>query len=1442
MRHLLTLFAFLALANSAARAQIPYTGAGYVQDFATLAAAPKNTAGQRWADNSTLPGWYADRTTYTITAGTLGGSAAAFDDTGVAANTGLFSFGTSGAADRALGLRAAPGAPVRAGVRLVNRTGRTLTRFAFTFAGEQWFRSSAGVAHTLTVDYQLGAAGLAAGTWTDIPAASFTSPFTTAGAAASLNGNTAANRAVRTAAVSGIAWAPGQELWIRFSNSPAAGFGHGLAIDDFAFWTGEDAALFFNGSTSYVTMGRAPELGLAVFTLECWFFQTGDGASANTGTGGVTGVPLITKGRGEADGTNVDCNYFLGIDADGHLVADFEAAPAPGITAGQNYPISGVRTVVPGAWNHAAVSYDGTTWRLYLNGELDTTSTPPTGASPRADSIQHFGLGTAMTSTGAAAGFFQGVLDEVRVWRVARTDSEILATRDLPVAAGTPDLVARYAIDEATGTTIASAIAGVPAGTLTGAPAWTVGRRLVANISPTLALTSPTAAYTGMFPATVPFAASATDSDGVVLKVEFFAGTTKVGEKTEAPFTFDWLRVPAGTYALTAVATDNSGDRTTSAPVTITVAPNPNRPATIALTGPAAGANGLGTSTTLSATTADPERAATRVTFYGRRTAPALPGADFTLGTLPDTQYYAENLNGRGALFHAQTQWYAENRDALNLAFVSHMGDIVEHGDLIGTPAEDNLAEWQLADAAMRRIEDRAATLRAYGIPWGGAPGNHDQSPQGDAGGTTRFYNQFFGADRFAGRPYFGGRYGTANNNNNYQLFSASGLDFIILHLEYDVRALSFYQPVLEWADAVLKAHPHRRAIVTSHWVVNTGFPATFSTQGRAIYDHLKNNPNLFLMLCGHVAGEGRRTDVFEGRAVHSVLQDYQGRVNGGDGWLRTFTFSPTRNAIVARTWSPSLGRFETDADSDFVLPYDMSGAVTDWIPLGAVDLTAGATTATLNWTGLDRGADFEWRAEVQDEINVTVSAPRRFSTAAAVSPAIELTAPAANARIATPASVRLTANITSARPIARVEFYADNTKLGETRTAPHEITWASPAPGPYALSAVAIDDTGVFTLSRLVPVSIVNVASSVPQVALTSPPADATALPGARLTLAATATDRDASITLVEFFRGVEKIGESRAVPFAIAWSPPAGTYSLTARATSASGQSAVSAPVALTVADAAPGRLINFSVLSGVGPGSAALILGFVTGGAGTTGTKPVLVRALGPALTRFGLSTSATDPTASLLTGATVAASNDNWAGNAAVISTGAAVGAFPLTDPASRDAAFTAARPNGAHTVVIGGTGGPILAELYDATPGASFTPATPRFLNTSARTLVAAGNDTLLAGLVVGGTAARTFVLRAIGPGLATYGITNALADPRLEIFRAGAATPLASNDNWSGDPALVIASINAGAFPLDPASRDAALLLTLAPGVYTLRLTAPAGATGVALIDVYEVP
>ena len=167
----------------------------------------------------------------------------------------------------------------------------------------------------------------------------------------------------------------------------------------------------------YVSFGQATStLGTAHFTLELWFKRTDVGTTTTTGTGGLTSViPLMTKGRGEGDGSNLDCNYFLGIrTTDNVLAADFEDY-GTATTGGLNHPIVGVTPIVNNVWYHGAATYDGTKWQLFLNGKLEAELN--VGKSPRYDSIQYAGLGTAMTSAGPTgrAGGFAGVLDEAHL-------------------------------------------------------------------------------------------------------------------------------------------------------------------------------------------------------------------------------------------------------------------------------------------------------------------------------------------------------------------------------------------------------------------------------------------------------------------------------------------------------------------------------------------------------------------------------------------------------------------------------------------------------------------------------------------------------------------------------------------------------------------------------------------------------------------------------------------------------------------------------------------------------------------------------------------------------------------------------------------------------------------------------------------------------------------
>ncbi len=232
------------------------------------------------------------------------------------------------------------------------------------------------------------------------------------------------------------------------------------------------SALSFDGVNDYVTFGPAPGLGATTFTVETWFKRNAAGVAASTGTGGVSAIPLVTKGRGEADGSNLDMNYFLGIRAsDNVLCADFEEG-ATGVTPGLNHPIVGVTPILNNVWYHAAATYDGVKWQLFLNGSLQAELV--VNRPPRGDSIQHAALGSALTSTGVAAGFFAGVLDEVRIWNYARSAADIVANRDAEILTAT-GLLGRWGLNEGGGTVASNSSGTLINGTLTNGPLWVAG-------------------------------------------------------------------------------------------------------------------------------------------------------------------------------------------------------------------------------------------------------------------------------------------------------------------------------------------------------------------------------------------------------------------------------------------------------------------------------------------------------------------------------------------------------------------------------------------------------------------------------------------------------------------------------------------------------------------------------------------------------------------------------------------------------------------------------------------------------------------------------------------------------------------------------------------------------------------------------------------------------
>jgi hypothetical protein len=278
--------------------------------------------------------------------------------------------------------------------------------------------------------------------------------------------------------------------------------------------------------------------------------------------------------------------------------------------------------------------------------------------------------------------------------------------------------------------------------------------------------------------------------------------------------------------------------------------------------------------------------------------------------------------------------------------------------------------------------------------------------------------------------------------------------------------------------------------------------------------------------------------------------------------------------------------------------------------------------------------------------------------------------------------------------------------------------------------------------------------------------------------------------------------------------------------------------------------GRLTSLSTRALSLTGDDVLIPGFAIQG---SGTKRVLIRAVGPTLAeaRFGVANALPDPqmvVKKFINGAYQdIASNDDWGTNANVddlIDVSDQLYAFELS-PGSADAALLLDLDAGQYTVVSSGVAdatGVAIVELYDADGPSSTTKMT----SISNRGFVGTGTSVMIPGIVVPNDGPKTLLIRVVGPTLARdpFNVTGVLEDPVLTVFNGSNA--ILSNDDWGSDPIMADQTRTVAqslfAFPLDEGSEDAAFVVTLNPGIYTVVASGANGGTGVALVEVYEVP
>ena len=248
---------------------------------------------------------------------------------------------------------------------------------------------------------------------------------------------------------------------------------------------------------------------------------------------------------------------------------------------------------------------------------------------------------------------------------------------------------------------------------------------------------------------------------------------------------------------------------------------------------------------------------------------------------------------------------------------------------------------------------------------------------------------------------------------------------------------------------------------------------------------------------------------------------------------------------------------------------------------------------------------------------------------------------------------------------------------------------------------------------------------------------------------------------------------------------------------------------------------KLLNISTRADAGLGENVMVGGFIVSG---DSDKRVVLRALGPSLGQAGVSGALADPMISLYDSAgTLIESNDNRLALDGVVN--------PLLPSNPSESFLIAVLPPGSYTAIVEGvnaTTGVALVELYDLQPGSSGV------ANISTRGDIASATDVIIGGFIVGGTDPTQVIVRALGPSLAAFGISNPLSNPVLELYDSNGAL-VSANDNWRSTQ---VQEIQATIPPTN--DLESAIVATLPPGDYTALVHDATSSTGIGLIEVYN--
>ena len=695
----------------------------------------------------------------------------------------------------------------------------------------------------------------------------------------------------------------------------------------------------------------------------------------------------------------------------------------------------------------------------------------------------------------------------------------------------------------------------VPAGTYNitakatddkGATATSQPITLIVNALPSVSLTAPANNSTFTAPATMGLTATASDSDGTVSKVEFFNGTTLIGVATLANgvYGFSWTNVAAGSYSVTAKATDNRGATTTSSAATVTVNAVANQAPTVSLTAPAnnAVANAPGTFA-LTAIAADSDGSIAKVEFFN---GTALLGA----ATLVSGNYVYNWTNVAAGTYSNITAKATDDKGAS--ATSSAIALIV-----------NALPSVSLTAPANNSTFTAPATI---GLT----------ATASDSDGTVSKVEFFNGTTLIGVATLANGVYGFSWTNiaaGSYSVTAKAtdnrGASMSSSTVSITVNAVNNQPPTVAW-----------NSPATNSTISAPGSVALTATASDA--DGVVTKVEFFdgttLIGAGSLTS-GKYTYNWSGIAAgtYSNLTVRATDDKGATATSAAITLivnalpsvsltAPANNSTFTAPATIGLSATATDSDGTVSKVEFFNGATL----IGAATLANGVYG--YSWTNVAAGS-YSVTAKATDNRGGTTTSSAATVTVNAIAnqaPTVSITAPANNAVVNAPGAFALTATAAdSDGSIAKVEFFNGTALLGAATlvSGNYVYNWTNVAAGTYSnITARATDDKAATATSS----AITLIVNALPSVSLTAPANNSTFTAPATIGLTATASDSDGTVSKVEFFNGVTLIGAATLANgvYGFSWTNiAAGSYSVTAKATDNRGATAVSAARALTV-----------------------------------------------------------------------------------------------------------------------------------------------------------------------------------------------------------------------------------------------------------------------------------